>query len=360
MTLELTQTKHNILTTDAVLLENLKERLQTNEYAFLREYENLNSRIALLAIGGSIAYGTNHADSDTDLRGFALERPEDLIGFSTFKQVIHAETDTTIYSFNKMVNLLMDMNPNVVEIIGCRPEHYVYKSPVGQALLDNKQMFVSQHCIDPFIGMAGQNLTRLTNALARDRVSQSKKEEHIKESIERAMTSFKDRYTLFNEGFMLLSTDVSAKEKFDTEIFIDMSLSHYPLRDLTGILSETLEIVKNYNKINHRNKKKDDKHVNKHAMHTQRVIKMGCDLLETGKINTHRGGIDLDELLFTLNGGYMLADGSFSDDYFVEIEKLKKRFAYAKANTVLPLHPDYKMIEEFKMDINRKIINGTY
>ncbi len=60
---------------------NFKELLNNEEYQFLQKDEHLRCRIILLVLGGSHAYGTNNEDSDIDIRGCALEKPTDLIGF---------------------------------------------------------------------------------------------------------------------------------------------------------------------------------------------------------------------------------------------------------------------------------------
>ena len=45
-------------------------------------------------------------------------------------------------------------------------------------------------------------------------------------------------------------------------------------------------ITRNYDKIHHRNKKKDDAHLNKHAMHLVRLYLMCLDILEREEIVT--------------------------------------------------------------------------
>ena len=40
------------------------------------------------------------------------------------------------------------------------------------------------------------------------------------------------------------------------------------------------------------------------------------------------------------------------------LNEYEKRFEYAKANTSLPDLPDYKRINEFKMDVNERIVRG--
>lgn len=74
----------------------------------------------------------------------------------------------------------------------------------------------------------------------------------------------------------------------DTEIFIDINLKHYPLRDFKNIYSDMNNIVKDYSKLNHRNSKKDELHLNKHAMHLIRLLVTGTEILEGKGINTYR------------------------------------------------------------------------
>ena len=56
--------------------------------------------------GGSHSYGTNVEGSDIDIRGCAFNSKTDLLGRTNFEQVINNATDTTIYSFNKLIGLL--------------------------------------------------------------------------------------------------------------------------------------------------------------------------------------------------------------------------------------------------------------
>lgn len=51
------------------------------------------------------------------------------------------DTDTTIYAFNKIIYLMAACNPNVIELGGLKPEHYLYIHPIGQEILDNAHMF---------------------------------------------------------------------------------------------------------------------------------------------------------------------------------------------------------------------------
>lgn len=334
---------------------NIKEVIERPEYLFLKTNKNLDDKLLFLTFGGSHAYGTNVEDSDIDIRGVTMNSVSDLLGMTNFEQFIDEPTDTVVYSFNKMIKLLINCNPNVCETLGCHPDSYVYFHPIGKELVKNKKLFLSQKAVQSFGGYAKQQLNRLENALARDRLSQLKKEKHILNSCETAMMSFNQRYQEFEDGAIHLYMDDTDKHEFEQEIFMDVNLKHYPLRDYKSIWSDLNNIVKDYGSLNHRNNKKDDTHLNKHAQHLIRLYLMAFDILEKGEINTYREK-DRKELLAIRNGKYMKEDGTYSLDFFDLVNTYEKRLEYAKKNTFLPQNPNFKMIEEFMIDANRRFI----
>jgi len=336
---------------------DFKSLLNQKEYHFLSKNEHLKNRIILLTLGGSYAYGTNNEHSDIDIRGCVLEKPSDLVGFSKFEQIEDKETDTVIYGFNKLIKLLISCNPNTIEMLGCKPEHYLYLSKEGNLLLQNRKLFLSKKCIGSFGGYAEQQINRLNNALARDRLNQTGKENHILNSLRNAMLSFKERYTKLKVGSITLHLDKSKKKNLDSEIFLNINLNDYPLRDFVGILEEMQNILRTYDKLNSRNRKRDNNHLDKHAMHLIRLYLMVIDILEKEEIITYREK-DRELLLDIRNGKFRKENGTYDSSFFEMLEEYKKRFSYAAENTSLPDNPNIKKIEEFVMDINRKIIKG--
>ena len=145
-------------------VEEIREKLKTSEYDFLRNNKHLGSNIILLGLGGSYSYGMNiEGKSDIDIRGVALNSKEEILLLQNFGQVVDENTDTTIYSFNKMVNLLCKANPNVMEQLGLNPEHYLYIHPIGQVLLNNSKLFLSKRVVYSFAGYAKEQLKKLDN-----------------------------------------------------------------------------------------------------------------------------------------------------------------------------------------------------
>ena len=336
-------------------VEQIKNLINSSQYDFLRTNPHLKDKIILLTLGGSYAYGTNIETSDIDVRGCALNSKSDILGLTNFEQVVNNETDTTIYSFNKLVSLLLDCNPNTIEILGCKPEHYFVLTDVGQQFLDNRKIFLSQRASARFGGYAIQQLRRLENALARDKLSQSKKEEHIKSALERSLATFESTFTEFDLGNIKLFTDKSSRDDMDTEVFCDIHVDKYPAREFSVLLNQLSSVIGNYDKLHHRNHKKDDAHLNKHAMHLIRLYLMCLDILEKEEIITYREN-DRDFLLEIRNGKFQSSDGTYMPEFFELVADYEKRLKYAKENTSLPRHPDMKRIEEFVMDVNHKSI----
>lgn len=337
-------------------IEQIKTMVEGEQYDFLRTNPHLSGRIVFLTLGGSHAYGTNIETSDVDVRGCALNSPSDLLGLTNFEQVVDNATDTTVYSFRKLISLLTSCNPNTIEMLGCRQDHYFMLTDIGREMISNRKMFLSQRAIDSFGGYATQQLRRLENALARDRLTQERKEEHILKSMQRSIKSFEDKYTSFENGSLLLYTADSEREELDKEIFADIHIDKFPAREFNAVMNELTNIIGTYEKLNHRNNKKDDGHLNKHAMHLIRLYLMCLDILEKEDIITYREA-DREMLLSIRNGEYMLDDGTYRPEFFEMVDMYENRLKYARANTSLPSKPDFKRVEEFVMDVNRRAID---
>lgn len=340
-------------------MHDFNKLINDRPYDFLRDHERLGKRVILLGLGGSHAYGTNNENSDIDIRGITLNLSSDLIGLSEFEQYEDDKTDTVIYAFNKMVKLLLECNPNTCEILGLDEEQYLIKTELGQEFLDNKQIFLSKRAVKSFGGYAGAQLRRLQNAIARHSMPQTEKERHILNSVKNALEDFQRRYEKFDRGSIHLYIDRAENPELDTEIFIDADYRHLPLRDYEGMCSVMHNVVKDYDKIGKRNRKKDDNHLNKHAMHLIRLFMMAVDILEKGEINTNRR-MDLPLLMKIRNGGFQREDKTFNKEFYDLLTDYEERLNKAAGESVLPANPDMKRVGAFVEYVNRRVIEGDY
>ena len=325
--------------------------LDQPEYQFLRTNPHLGRNIIFLTYGGSHAYGTNVEGSDIDIRGCTLNSRADLLGTGTFEQMVDTKTDTTIYAFNKLLALLISCNPNTIELLGCKPEHYLL-TPIGRQLLEQRKMFLSRRAIRSFGGYAGQQLRRLENALARDVYPDEVKERHIMLSCENTVFTFPERCRGFTpEQIRLSIVEVDGRP----QVAADISMEKVPLRILTGMIRELVEITRNYDTLHHRNRKKDDAHLNKHAMHLMRLYFMCLDILERGEIITYRAA-EHGLLMDIRSGRYQKEDHTFRPEFYDLLNDLEQRLDYAGKHTSLPEEPDLARIEAFQMEINERVV----
>lgn len=339
-------------------LDEIKKAVAGESYDFLRSNEHLGSNIILLGLGGSHAYGTETDSSDLDIRGCALHSKREILCGEDFEQVTNSVTDTTVYSFKKLIHLLTECNPNTIEILGLKPEHYLYLSGIGRELLDNRKMFLSRKAVNAFGGYATAQFRRLDNKSARLAV-QSIQEEHVLNSIRNASLSFPEMYFSYPEDAIQLYIDDAVGYGLDKEIFMDISLHHYPLRDYKEMWNRMSDIVKDYSKVGKRNQNAiSHNKLGKHMMHLVRLYLMCIDILEKGEIVTYREA-EHDMLMDIRNGKFLDSNRQPTEEFFELVENYKARLEYAKENTDLPDQPDYRGIKDFVMSVNERVVLGT-
>lgn len=338
-------------------INEIKSKLNDKEYDFLRNDTRLGNNIVLLGLGGSYAYGTNNENSDIDIRGIATNTIKEILTGRDFENVTDSTTDTVVYSFSKIIKLLCGCNPNVIEMLGLKPEHYLYCSSIGKEILDNKKMFLSQTAAHSFGGYANAQLRRLESKSAR-LISQSEQEQHILKSIEHASVDYKRKYCSMPEDGISIYVDNSDRTEYDSEIFLDINLKHYPLRDYCGMLSEMQNIVKDYSRIGARNAKAiaRDK-LGKHMCHLVRLYLMCFDILEQGEIVTYREK-EHDLLMSIRNGEYLDENKQPIAEFFEMVDMYEKRLEYAKENTDLPKSVDMNKVADFVISVNERIVKG--
>ena len=344
--------------------KEFKTLIESKEYDFIRKNAHLKDNIMFLTLGGSHAYGTNVEDSDVDVRGVTANTKNDLIGFGGFEQVIDKNTDTTIYAFNKFINLICACNPNTIELLGNKPDHYLYVSDIGHRLLDNKQRFLSKRAVYSFGGYAQAQLRRLQVSVARNRVTPEQKGEFILTTCNTAMRTIEDNHGIPHGLFKLVLSDNLDNNGKPIIVALpdvgygDFAKAQVPIGNLRAYLGELSGIVKSYGSLGKRNQyalNKSDKKLNKHAIHLVRLYLMVFDILEKGEINTFRDK-DHDFLMSIRNGEYMNEDGTYQQKFFDMVSKYDERLQKDALSTKLPDHPDMGWVEKFVMDVNMEVL----
>ena len=164
---------------------------------------------------------------------------------------------------------------------------------------------------------------------------------------------------MFDKGNIHIYIDKSHNPELETEIFIDADYKHLPLRAYENMLGVMNSVIRDYDKIGKRNKKKDDNHLNKHAMHLVRLFMMAIDILEKGEIRTHRTD-DLELLKSIRRGDFQKTDGTYQKEFYDLLSDYEKRLELAIVKTTLPDNPDMEQVEKFVEYVNRKAIEGDF
>lgn len=290
----------------------------------------------LIGYGGSIAYGTSTDDSDVDIRGIYLNPIDEFIGTKPdSEQFMMSEYDTTIYSIKKMFYLMANCNPNTIELLGLKDEHYLFSTIIGKMVRANSYLFLSKKAGYTFGRYANSQLNRLMNKSGRAVEEVSNNEVR---SINKALVSLKRDHDI--GGASALGSD-------DGSVRISIH-GDYEINQATRLFGEITNIHSDYKKSVRNDKAMAHNKITKHMMHLVRLYLMGIDILDKHEIITYRPEHDL--LMAIRNGEYMEADGATPTKEFNQlVEDLNKQFDEAWEKTTLPEKPDAEEISKLMM-----------
>lgn len=142
----------------------------------------------------------------------------------------------------------------------------------------------------------------------------------------------------------------------DGKIKCNIIATQCSMEDLSGMLSEFNNTLRDYRKTSKRNEHAlNHGKIAKHSMHLLRLYMMGIDLVSEGKIQTKR--IKEHDLLMDIRNGVYLDENGIPNKHFFEIvDEYKNKFENACKNSVLPDEPDIDKINTFRMEVNEKIV----
>lgn len=126
-----------------------------------------------IAIVGSTAFGTNLATSDIDINGVFIQSKEDIYGLNYTEQINEDKNDIVFYEIKRFLQLLETANPTVLSIIFSPDDCVVYKHPIFDIVLSERQKFITKQCKNSFAGYA---VSQIKKAQGQDKKNNWEKE----------------------------------------------------------------------------------------------------------------------------------------------------------------------------------------
>jgi hypothetical protein len=138
--------------------------------------KTVESRVILLALVGSQAYGTSTPSSDSDYRGIFIAPKDYYLGFKSVEQkdsgwanesgtgdypILDQAKDCVVYELRKFLSLVGNNNPNILETLWLDRPFYFHVSPVGERLISYRESFLSQKVRSSFVGYAYAQIKRV-------------------------------------------------------------------------------------------------------------------------------------------------------------------------------------------------------
>jgi hypothetical protein len=316
------------------------------------EKSYVEKQIIFETVVGSRAAGINREDSDYDKSGVMIPGLEYFLGFRRFEQYQDPDTDRVIYDIRKALDLIADNNPNMMNLL-FMPERCIIKiTPIWQNVLDNAELFISKRCRYTFSRYAIAQLERIKTHrkyLLNPPKSEPKREDYgLPESSIFPTTQIKaicsaaldliaeeERPNFIKEidkiyGDYVIPLFVKSLKEGQRQLGMEwiqsgvksqaktiMSIGdQYLKEEIKDEASRELAFYhaksdwRRYSdwKLS-RNKKRavlEEKYGYdaKHASQLVYLMRMGVEILESGKVNVDRTNIDADELKSIRNGSW--------------------------------------------------------
>lgn len=161
---------------------NIFERFEKNGYIKMPRW--MGNNFCYIALTGSQSYGTNNPDSDFDIYGVYIPLKEDafphlkgeIVGFGRKQKpqdtyefckdgnkifMDKKEYDAKCASIIKYFSLVLENNPNCVDILFVPENCILHCNKIGRIMRDNRKMFLHKGCFHKFRGYAMSQLKKM-------------------------------------------------------------------------------------------------------------------------------------------------------------------------------------------------------
>lgn len=329
-------------------------------------YENIvRDNLIFETVTGSHAYGMSLPTSDLDTRGiFIAPKTVMLSPFHNVEQYEDKEKDRTIYELSKFIKLIVDQNPNILELLWVSESDIIFRTPFYDLLRANREALLSSKSAHTFTGYAFAQMKRIRRhekwvdkPIAKERPRQC---DYLKWDDNTNISFLADTgsgYALhrYHGNVMTLHKDQSASI-FDNDgnlIIHEKRISkddalHIVVYDEISYKRDVDEWTGYWSWRNNRNAKRlelEDKfgYDTKHAAHLIRLLRMGKEILATGVVNVFRE--DAAELL-------EIRAGKFTYDEIIAMsEKLEAEVKDLYKTTTLPHSCNVERVSKLTVEL---------
>lgn len=134
------------------------------------DHKKAQQFLILKGYSGSLSYGTNGPKSDIDIKGIFIPPKQYWLGLN---YIDHARDnsnglDVFYHSLKKFLDLALNNNPNVLELLYLRENHYLWSDipdkykKLGKKLIASRDLFLSKKCKHTYLGYAYSQLSRMS------------------------------------------------------------------------------------------------------------------------------------------------------------------------------------------------------
>lgn len=109
--------------------------------------------IIFKCIVGSQAYGTSIEGSDIDIKGIYIQSPEDVLQ-NGYREQVTVNKDECYYEIKRFIELCCTGNPTMLELLYTPDDCILFKDPIFDKLIEDRDKFLSKSCKHSFGGYA--------------------------------------------------------------------------------------------------------------------------------------------------------------------------------------------------------------
>lgn len=332
---------------------------------------------------GSHAYGTNIEGSDEDVRGICIAPAAYHLGYlHNFEQNVCNSPDITIFSLQKFCKLAADGNPNALELLFVDYNDVLFETYAGARLRDAREHFLSTKLKYTLAGYAHSQLRRIEThrrwllhppQFKPTRAHYSLPERTVipADQIATATALVRKQIEAWDNAFNTEGLDVATRGEIAravSEMRLAADEEFRAAGRVIGLSENFLHILdkerayaaakaewdqytgwqKDRNPVRHETELKYG-YDTKHGMHLIRLMRMCCEVLETGILQVKRP--DAAELLQIRNGAV-----SF-DALVAESRDLMAKADALYHTTKLPKTANHKEIDALCVRLTRAAIS---